>query len=54
MWLPIVLVMRVALFPDMPPVQVDRFARELECRTESDQLDRSTPVILILECEVEA
>ena len=54
MFLPVVLIVRAALFPDMPPVQVDRFASERECRMESVQLDRSTPVILILECEVEA
>jgi len=54
MFLPVVLIARAALFPDMPPVQVDRFASERECRAAGAALDSSTLVILVLSCEVEA
>lgn len=49
----VVLVVRLAMLPDMAPIQVERFRTEKECRAASQELDSSTQLILILSCEVD-
>ena len=53
MLLPIILVVRLLLFPTYPAVQVERFATEADCVAASAKLDASTPLQLVLTCEVE-
>lgn len=49
----VVLVVRLAVFPDMTPIQVERFSSEKECKAAAKQLDSSTDLILVLTCEVD-
>ncbi len=51
--LPVMLVVRIALFPDLPPIHVEAFESEGECITAGKKLDKSTPVILVIRCEVD-
>lgn len=53
MFLPLILVIRVALFPDMVPIHYMRFESESECRVAAIALDKRTNVILLLSCEVD-
>ena len=51
--LAIVLVVRLALFPELPPIHVERFESERECHRAAALLDQSTPLVLILTCEID-
>lgn len=53
MVLPLILVIRIVLFPDMPPIHIDRFESEKECAVAAAALDKSTPVRLVLSCEID-
>ena len=51
--LPIVLVLSFWEYPEMPPVHVERFETESECKAALIVLDKSTPVTIILQCLVD-
>ena len=49
----VILVVRVAMFPDMPPIHIDTFETYTECREAGAKLDKSTRIILTLTCEID-
>lgn len=49
----VILVVRVALFPGMIPIHVATFETEAQCAKAAVELDKSTPLTLILSCEVD-
>ena len=51
--LPIILVMKIVLFPDLEPIQVERFDDEFSCMEAASDIDSSTKLILELSCIVE-
>ena len=53
MLLPLVLVIRIALFPDMTPIHFARFESEKECAAAAADLDQTTRVRLVLSCEID-
>jgi hypothetical protein len=46
-----ILVIRIALYPDLPPIVVDTFELRRECTRAGEAIDRSTTVKLIISCE---
>lgn len=50
--LAICLMVRVAMFPDMVPIQMGAYETEKDCLRAAAELDNSTLVILDLRCEV--
>ena len=53
MLLPIILLIRIAMFPGLPPIEAGRFESEKECAAAAAKVDASTPVILVLTCEID-
>ena len=51
--LPIVLVLRLALLPDLPPIQVDRYETVKECQAVAKEIDESTRLILVYHCQID-
>ncbi|HOW46163.1 MAG TPA: hypothetical protein P5305_04090 [Rubrivivax sp.] len=51
--LAVVLVVRLALFPSLPPIHVERFETEYDCHKAAWALDHSTELELQLSCEVD-
>ena len=50
MLLPIVLIVTFLQFPDMPPVHMERFETNSECKQAAAKLDNSTRVVFQWRC----
>jgi hypothetical protein len=47
-----VLVVRIALYPDLPPITIGAYETQKECEEAGRSLDQTTRVILKMTCEI--